>query len=184
MYQLWLVFAGMLGGMTACVLVRPYGLRVNDGMSYYGTFKSTVLPYGIALLSATWLLAAISRRNHHYPGWIRWAFEGFSILIVGILLTPYTLGTLLNVIHTTLGSILFAGQLVTTGALALQRKQRTLSIIWLLELLAGIMCAVYVLPAKGYLFEWQLAFQLLFIGFLLAYETSLRQQLGSSSDTS
>lgn len=174
--QLMYALACLMLGIVVCVLLKPHGLLANSGISYYGTFRITLASYAIALLGSAWFtyraghLLLVSSLAVQ-----RLACYSFSVLIVGIFLTPYSLNSVFDWTHTILGSILFAGQLLLTGWLTVQSKYRpSLTCFWILELLAGIMCAIYVRLPQGYLIEFQVLFQVMFTTCFTGYLRMVR----------
>jgi hypothetical protein len=174
--QLRSALACLLIGIAICVIIKPHGLVANSGVSYYGTFRATILPYSLALLGSAWFF---SRSAHFMPAatpiCLRSSMYVFSILLAGIFLTPYSLNSIFDWTHTILGTILFASQLIITGVLAYElRSNHSFLYLWAAELLAGIICAIYVLPPKGYLIEFQVVFQIIFIALLIHYLNFLK----------
>jgi len=45
--------------------------------------------------------------------------------------------------------------------------------LWIIEFIAGVMCALYVTPQKGYLIEYQVAFEIAFSTILILYSKLL-----------
>ena len=161
--QIWLYF-----WLVIAILVRPSGLVANSGVSYYGIYLGTVVPYSIALLGAafaTWRSASELAE----PNWVTRGLKLMSICLVGIVLTPYSFGVIFDRTHTSLGALLFIVQLVVSGRIAFQLDGRVANIVlWLVELGAGIVSALYVFPSHGYLIESQIVFQVAFAAILLS----------------
>ena len=161
----------LIAGLGVCVIIKPHGLLADDGISYYGIYKATIVPYAFALLGAGWCTFEAARRlpsMSRRP--LRLALQGFAAATVGLTLTPYSVNSLFDWAHTTLGAILFASQLILTGWLSVKLRRQWLFVcLWALELLAGIACAIYVLPSSGYLIEFQILFQLLYTIFVVLY---------------
>lgn len=174
---LYYSLASFLFGTALCIIIKPHGLTANDGLSYYGVFKSTIIPYAISLLlpSFFFLRIGLELDSKKYMQ-LRLVFFFFSICMLGLVLTPYNANTFLYALHTTLGSILFATQLLVTGVMAIEQKDHLLiPYYWLIELIAGIVSALYLAPTKGYLLEYQVIFQLFFSLILISYFTKKRE---------
>jgi hypothetical protein len=158
----------LYGGLLVCVLLKPAGLATNDGISYYGVQAETILPYAFALLGG----AYFTLRASHQPedeAWrlLRLALQVYALLIAGLVITPYAAGRWVDYLHTACGSALFFLQLVLSGWLIWKLLKIWWSVVLsLIELGAGILCALYLSPTHGFLLQFQVLFQLAF-GLLL-----------------
>ncbi|HEY4160668.1 MAG TPA: hypothetical protein VGM08_01265 [Candidatus Saccharimonadales bacterium] len=164
------IFIGQLflyTGLAVCVLLRPAGLAVNAGISYYGIYRQTFLPYAAGLLGAAYF--AMRAMDELLPDEkkLRVALKIYVPLIIGIVITPYAASKWLDYLHTAFGSALFFLQLTLSCWLA-----RRLHYIWwgvmlvVVELAAGIASALYLIPTHGFLLQAQVIFQVAF-GVLL-----------------
>lgn len=159
--QLW-----QFGGLALCVALRPEGLSANSGISYYGVYGQTVVPYAAGLLGA----AFYTRRGLHAaapllpaPDFLRWTGNAFAVLAVGVALTPHTLNALVSWIHRGFGAALFVLQLVLSIRLAGWAGRDRLAIgLLTLQLAGGLASAGYVLRDTGLLLEGQIVFQAAF----------------------
>jgi hypothetical protein len=166
-------------GVLISILIHPKGLSTDDGLSYYGIYLKTIIPYGMALLaSAVYIWKTADKLSD--IRWLSYSFKICSILIVGIALTPYSVDPVLNWAHEILGSLLFILQLTITGKLAffMFRCWQTIS-LWIIEFLGGVFSAVYVTSPTGYLLQSQLVFQLAF-GLLILYVLKNKKLLKST----
>jgi len=151
-----------------CVALKPAGLSANNGISYYGIFRETFLPYALGLLGSAFFLAHAIGNLPTSQHELRLAFTTYIPLIVGIVATPYAAGRWLNYLHTIFGSALFSLQLILSGWLTLR-----LHYIWwavmltTVEVVAGIFSAAYLNPTHGFLMQAQLLFQLAFGALLI-----------------
>ena len=168
--------AFLFGGMLICIALKPNGLTTNDGISYYGTFARTVVPYAFALLGS----ALCTRRALHQaapsspqPAYLHGMANWLAAMSAGVVLTPYTAGLLVDWAHTLLGAAVFALQLVL-GARLLNWTggDAWVAAFLVTQFLSGVFCAIYVLPKHGWLIQGQLAFQF-FFGALLVRTTRL-----------
>lgn len=160
----------MISGLSLCVIIKPHGLAANEGISYYGTFRSTIAPYALSLLGSAWFISRLHSSLDGELKWLQTAFLIFPLLIIGTFLTPYTFGRLFSTTHVIFGSILFASQLLLSLYLSFKLRHKLLAAcLWLAELTSGIMCAIYLNPKKGYLIEFQVLFQLCFMAILSLY---------------
>jgi hypothetical protein len=158
-------------GLLTCVALKPDGLGANDGISYYGIFRQTVVPYAVALLGpgyCTWTALRTAAAFVPGPVYLRRMANGLAALSVLVVLTPYDANLVFDWVHTLAGTFLFALQLV----LALRLLGWTGGDGWVAGLLAaqfvsGVFCAVYVLPKHGFLLQGQAVFQLAFGALLV-----------------
>lgn len=175
---LYYALFSFLAGTLLCVALKPHGLTANDGLSYFGVFKSTIIPYAIALLLPSFFFLRIGleleTKKHKQ---LKLVFFFFSLLMLGLAITPYNLNSFIYALHTTMGSMLFASQLLVTGIMAIESKDHSLiRYFWMIELVAGIVSALYLAPSKGYLLEYQTVFQIFFSLILVSYFTEKREQ--------
>ncbi|MEU7936977.1 hypothetical protein [Microbispora bryophytorum] len=166
--------AFLFGGLGVCLTLRPEGLGANHGMSYYGAHWQTALPYaaglaGAALFTHRALRDAAARTPS--PAHLRWMADSFVALLAGIILTPYTLGGMVDWAHRGLGAALFALQLLLAGRLVAWAHGDAAGVVFLLlQLGGGVLAAVYVLQAEGLLIHGEATFQL---GFALVLARTL-----------
>jgi hypothetical protein len=155
-------------GLLAAVALQPAGLAANDGISYYGIYLKTVLPYTVGLLGTayfTGLAGTTLRQKELLP--IRWVLIASAPLLTIIALTPYSFGRVVEDTHTTAGAILFILQLLLSGWLIVKSRFAWWAIcLSLSELACGIMSFIYLHPKDGLLLQMQVLFQLAF-GILL-----------------
>ncbi|WP_204046659.1 hypothetical protein [Microbispora siamensis] len=166
--------ACLFGGLGVCVTLRPEGLAVNHGMSYYGVHWQTVLPYaaglaGAALFTHRALRDAAARTPS--PARLRRMADSFVVLLAGIVLTPYTLGGVVDWAHRGLGAALFVLQLLLAGWLVVWAHGDVAGVAFLLvQFGGGVLAAVYVLQTEGLLIHGEATFQL---GFALVLARTL-----------
>ncbi len=152
-------------GLIVCVIIRPAGLNANDGISYYGTYYQTLLPYVIALTGSAMVgLYAVNKFviNPDFK-YVRIIMLAIFLLTVGIVLTPYSYSQLFSDMHELFGSLTFILQGVLTIQVVLfVHRDRVNNLLILLELLGGLMSAYYLTPKQGLLIQGQMLFQLAF----------------------
>lgn len=152
-------------GLICSILLLPRGALMDDGISYYGIHWLTTAPYLVALIGGG-VVGGLA--GHHLPPDGQWyrvkaGLYLFSILAVGVALTPYSVSNFVDNLHTAFGSLLFALQLTLTGWLAFRFKRDwRLILLWCLEFVAGLFSAYYIIVPTGYLFLSQVVFQLCF----------------------
>lgn len=158
----------LYAGLLVCIALLPAGLHTNDGISYYGIFERTLIPYTLALGGAAyfaWLAAdKLTRPELRY---VRFSLFLYTLLVVGIMLTPYSLGRWFDYLHTTFGSALFSLQLLLSFWLVWRLRTWWAWALAVVELVAGIFSAAYLSPKTGLLLQSQLLFQLAFGALLL-----------------
>lgn len=169
--NLVLAQACLLGGLLICVALKPKGLTTNDGISYYGIFARTVVPYAFALLGSALCLRRALRwtaARSPKPAYLGSAANWLATMSAGVVLTPYSAGLLFDWAHTMLGAAVFVLQLV----LGAQILGWTAGDAWVATFLAaqfisGVFCAIWVLPKHGWLIQGQVVFQLSFGALLI-----------------
>lgn len=163
-------------GLLLCILIRPEGLAANDGISYYGIYRSTILPFIIALLgSSVFCIRAGLELSKDSFKFLRYGLIIIGVLTLGVLLTPYTLSIFISDLHQDFGAMLFVCQLIISGWVAqkLNYDLRALGLV-LIEFLGGLLAYYYLKPANGFLLQSQVLFQ---IGFSLLAVYSLPKLL-------
>lgn len=157
-------------GILLAILLKPQGLAANSGVSYYGIYERTIVPMAAGLLAAallSWRAALHIGQPNLRP--LRLGIIAFALLTVVIVITPYSVNSVMDWLHTAAGSALFSLQLLLSIWLCAQLHFKIWSIVLtLVELVAGIACALYLRSSHGLLVQCQILFQLAF-GGLLAY---------------
>lgn len=157
------------GAMLAiCLLMRPAGLAANDGLSYFGGFLNTAVPYSFSFLLYAYFLwrvapllaASLGGKYAWVIALVPRVMTGF---LVGLVLTPHTL---VNNIHTAFGSALFALQLLFSIYIFAFRRSWQNGVILIIELASGLAALYYLPKPEGLLLQSQVIFQLAF-GLLL-----------------
>ncbi len=162
--------ACLYAGLTAAILLKPAGLASNDGISYFGVHARSVIPYTLGLLGSA-LLCWLGSRHINTPACkpLKNGLIIFAWLIAVIVATPYAAGPVMNWLHIAAGSALFSLQLLLSIWLVNRLRYKPTALAFMIvELAAGIACAVYLIPTRGFLIQCQIIFQLAF-GALLIY---------------
>lgn len=153
-----------------CTILAPAGLRDNDGLSYFGVHKITIIPYGAGLLISAYLvlksLNYLSEAKKLIP--LRWSMKSVAWLMAGIVVTPYSIDNWFDWIHTTIGTTLFSIQLLLVIWLILTIKNDWIN--WLLlvvQVTGGLISLFYLAPPQGFLLQGQVLFQAAFSVILL-----------------
>lgn len=173
----------MYGGLLICIVARPQGLTSNNGISYYGTYWQTFVPYAFALLGGALFtrraLRTLALAVAPLPGRLRLDSrhlgDSFAALLVAITLTPYTFGSFFDWVHTLVSALLFVLQLLLSVHLVRCTDGGAAGLLFLVtELTGGIIAARYVIPRRGFLLHGQILFQFGF-GALLVRTAALLQ---------
>ena len=165
----YLIYGSLIsfGLLLLCVFIRPDSLSVDNGLSYFGIYKLTVIPYGAALLLyafCLWKASAASDNRAWQRRILSWSLKLMALLVVGILATP---DTFLGSLHMFLGSSLFILQLILSLLLLKWLTPHLINFaLFGLELLSGIAAWYYLPLSRGPLLQTQVVFQLAFIGLL------------------
>lgn len=107
-----------LVAVVICVLLQPAAVLSHDGISFYGNFQRTFLPYGIGLVgTAYFLLRACSTLNNtQVARSFRVGLEAVAVAVLGIVATPsFSQVILIQDLHVLFGFIIF----VTLAVLSL-----------------------------------------------------------------
>ncbi|MFI6597509.1 hypothetical protein ACIBHX_14740 [Nonomuraea sp. NPDC050536] len=156
----------LLGGLLVCMVVLPSCVTGNCGMSDFGVHWRTIVPYAIGLVGA----GLFTRRGLRAaapvlpaPRLVRLAGDSFALLLVGVLLTPYTLGEGVHWVHRTFGAALFLFQLILAIRLVVWDAGEFLAVVLVsLQFLSGVVSGLYVLSDSGHLVLSQAVFQAAF----------------------
>jgi len=157
----------LFGCGLVCIALKPKGLAADDGLSYYGTFWQTLLPYAAAVLGSSFFIFRAAQSiapSSPYLQYIKTALSSLILFATGIVLTPYSLNRIVAIVHALLGTLLFTTQFVVAVWLAWQFRRDFINIAcFLLLLISGIASAIY-LPSKhhGFLIQGQALFQVWF----------------------
>lgn len=169
--NLVLAQACLLGGLLMCVVLKPHGLIANDGMSYYGTFRRTIVPYAIALLGSglfSWRALHWAAPAWPAPPYIRGMASLLAAMSAGVVLTPYSANLVFDWVHTLLGAAVFALQLVLGARLlGWTGGDPWATRLLIAQFASGVFSAIFVLPKHGFLIQGQVAFQLAFAALLI-----------------
>lgn len=82
----------LITSLAVCVALRPEGLLGHDGVSYFGNFNLTRIPYSIGMVAAAYFLLRACYALGSPHGLIarnfRYGLEGIVIGLFGIIATP------------------------------------------------------------------------------------------------
>jgi len=157
-------------GILLCISIRPEGLSANAGISYYGVYKVTILPFILAVLGpGIFCVRAGLQLDAKNFKFLRNSLIVIGVLMIGILLTPDTLSIFVADLHQGIGSLLFISQLIISAWIThkLNYDLRAILLV-LIELTGGVLAYIYLKPINGYLLQSQVLFQVGF-GVLAIY---------------
>lgn len=156
-------------GLLLCIIIRPDGLAANGGVSFYGVYKDTILPYTLSLLGpAFFSIRAFELVTDERLRIVRRSLVLIGVFAVGVLLTPDAAGNTMDNLHRTFGALLFITQLVLSGWFLVRLKfDRGACLLALLELASGIAAFHYLAPPKGLLLQAQVLYQTAFAALFI-----------------
>lgn len=145
-----------------CALLKPEGVTLNDGLSYYSAYASTVIPYTVGLAGAAILILLMVLVAHRLPALARISFALVALLLVGLLLTPYQKSRQTWELHVLLGTCLFAVQYFMLLVVTLKHWFNPRGLLYLLaSTIVVVVAGRYLGSSVGYLLLGQMVFQLL-----------------------
>jgi len=165
-----LLFVAMI---ILCVAIRPDGLIVNSGISYYGNYPETLLPYILAFISAsflTWRVSDLIVLKNKTDYFLKFGLKAVSIMLIGIMITPYNF---FDIVHKTFGTTTFILQLFMMIATSRYLKMNTINVLLItLVMASGLLAFIFLLQSSGFMIEAQVAFQVSIWLLLLNYLSS------------
>jgi hypothetical protein len=111
--DLLLCSASFLATVIVCVALRPSDIFSHDGLSYYGNFEHTIIPYGIGLVATAYFLlrACYTLKDTLAAHSFRVALEAIAIGLLGIVATPsFTHNLAVQDTHVVFGFVIFITQ--------------------------------------------------------------------------
>lgn len=156
--------------ITICALLKPDVVSTNLGISYFGNYKVSLLPYTIGLLSSGYLIIkagnALPRTDKTFKT-LSEALYILAILIIGVCLTPYSLNEAINWLHIGASSLVFTAELALALWLVARQKHDITNIGLLIIQSSGALIALFsLIDTVELMFTAQLITQLAF-GMLL-----------------
>lgn len=159
-----------------CIALMPSSLAANSGLSYFGVHRLTIVPFGFGMLLGSYFIMRASHYLASTAKWLNLALRGIALLIVGIIVTPYTFDGWFDVAHRTFGISLFSLQLLLALWLVMFNKRSWMNYgLLALQIAGGLVSLVYLNPTHGYLIQGQLLFQMAFSAILLRNTAGFRR---------
>lgn len=122
-----------LASVAVCILIRPNDLLSHSGLSIFGNYKNTIVPFGAGLAATAYFLIRFSRSLDKVHSEISKSFklglEGIAIALLGIIVTPsWSTIELIQDVHVACGLAIF--------------------------LLSAILSLNYLIRIRGHWFDW------------------------------
>jgi hypothetical protein len=157
--------AVLAAGVLVCIYRAPKPVATTEGLSWFGVTRATVVEYAVTLLVTAALMIRAAAPLAAVPS-LRPARIGLvacAAFLPLMLATPYTLNTVLNWTHMTIGSVLFITQLLVSGWLCWARARTPVALtLFAVEFLAGLVCLTSLIDLDAWMLEAQLVFQVAF----------------------
>lgn len=154
--------------MILDVIIRPQGLAANNGLSYYGDYKASIIPYSLAFFSSAftyWEAARDFDGKHALNKRLSLAMKIMAGLFIGLLVTP---SSFVDPIHTCIGTALFSFQLaVSMWLLFRYMKDWQTAVLAAVMWLSGLGAFYYLQGSHGFLLQTQVIFQFAFAAILV-----------------
>ncbi len=171
----------LFGLVVICIIIKPGGLSANAGISYFGNYKETLLPYSGAFVLTAWFLYQLTNhlpRAKFLSGYVKQALDIVAILVIALILVPSNAGRAFEDIHESIGSAIFSVELILSiyWWLACKRDNRLFAFL-MLEFFSGLASAFYLPTAGGFLLQAQLVYQ---AAFMLVLQRVLRLAVAPS----
>lgn len=147
--------------LVICIVIRPDGLGANSGVSYYGGYENTLLPYSLAFLFESfmvWRAASVLDKEKNISRYTSYVLKVFAILFLGILITSHTI---FGWEHKAVGSTLFGLQFIMGIILVFFVYRDWLNmILTTLVIVSGFFSLIYLFLPDGFMIQSQIIFQI------------------------
>lgn len=161
---LWLAAAVTGAGIIACFHGGYTEETVRAGLSWFGGRRPSFPAFAFALLGGATLIgsAAVVLPRTRDLTITRVALATMAVLIVGIVVTPYTAGPLVFAVHDTVGTLLWLTQIGWVLWVAWGLRNPVVTALATLMCASAVACLVGLLKIVPVLLWGQIAFQLCF----------------------
>lgn len=154
---------GMAGAavlLAVSITIRPAGLSADDGLSYFGVYKTTVGPYAAAYFLEAACYWWVSCRVGPDQRVLTMSFKVMAPLIAALVVAPTSL---VGFVHDAIGSILFCIQLALSIWLVATEDLTWQSVVLIsIEFVSGLFALYYLQRHVGWLLQSQVVFQFAF----------------------
>jgi hypothetical protein len=156
--------------MVICYAIEPSSIAVKRGLSYYGNYVATGVPYALGFGSSIALMALGLTRIESSSATVerfRCAVAAELALMASIPLTPYRVDLVFDWLHTGMAAVLFASGFALGGWLVLRLRDWFTRILYVIESGAGIAILTEQLGIHDYMIPSELVFQLAAFGLIV-----------------
>jgi hypothetical protein len=148
--------AALAGGVAISIAHTLGRVSTENGYSWFGTQKATIVPYTLSMVAAAVLFRHASTLTDAAT---RLLLRLMAPLFIGLAMTPYTVSGLFNAVHMTLGSALFVAQMLWTLLITIRIRERSYALLFAIEFVSGFVCFTSVLGYDTAMLWGQLVFQ-------------------------
>lgn len=151
-------------GIVICIVLLPKGMTGNNGLTYYGNYARTIVPFALGLLGCAWFTyQSVRLIRLQKQKFLTYILLVLCLLLVGVVLTPYKLNMIFWLTHMYAASLLFGGEYVMLLWLGLISRRDVINIVLIaLATVELYLTASSVGPTLGYITLGQLGFQAIF----------------------
>lgn len=106
---LWLSASSFIATVAICIILQPADILAHSGLSFYGNFQRTILPYGLGLvMTAYFLLRACYLLKNQVARSFRLGLEAVAVGLLGIVATPsFSSFKVIQDLHVLFGLLIF-----------------------------------------------------------------------------
>ena len=160
-------------GVISCILIKPVGLAANHGISYFSHFRTTLVPYILALWgSAFYLYRASKKITSVNLKPVATALSIVALLEVALVFAPdLSADRLIYHIHTIIGSLIYMDVLFISLRLLIKSSfDRWLLFFVGIQLLACVGTMMWDSGSPpGFLIQAEILFFMATMGMLAYY---------------
>lgn len=130
--------------LIVCFVLEPTVITSNLGISFYGNHRLTVVPYLLGLLLTSYFIIKAARampRTSRAFNAMAEALIALGLLIIGVLMTPYSVTTLFDRAHVLASGILFVVELALATWLVVMTYRDWVSLALLAAQIIGALIA-------------------------------------------
>jgi hypothetical protein len=131
--------ASFTATVAACVSLQPREVLTHNGLSFYGNFRQTLLPYAVGLGLTAWFALRASRLLASVGVWrqVRRLLAAMALALFGVVLTPsFSRLRVVQVLHVLCGAMVFGLQWAVARQLVQLRVSQRDYWLFRLQLLA------------------------------------------------
>jgi len=159
---------GLFISLIICALLIRSQNVISDGISYFGVHRKTIIPYAagiifcsLSVIKATTYITIDSLQV------LKRALQTVSVLLIGLLLTPYTINTFFNWAHMTVGTLIFLIEMaISIWIVIMTDRDYFYIVLFLIQFTSGVVALLSLIGTVNLLFYGQFIYQIAF-AFLL-----------------